>query len=120
MPFEKYWLRTWRLMQSPVYVQEHEIFIVAPSGEVAAFCIIWTDELTKIGHFELVGTHPDFQRKGLGKSLLFEGLRRLKSEGMDAADVCTNHDNVAAIPLYESVGFQIDKRLLTYKKKRTT
>jgi len=120
MPFEKYWLRTWRLMQSPVYVQEHEIFVVAPSGEVAAFCIIWTDELTKIGHFEPVGTHPDFQRKGLGKSLLFEGLRRLKSEGMDAADVCTNHDNVAAIPLYESVGFQIDKRLLTYKKKRTT
>jgi len=76
--------------------------------------------LTKIGHFEPVGTHPDFQRKGLGKSLLFEGLRRLKSEGMDAADVCTNHDNDAAIRLYESVGFQIDKRLLTYKKKRTT
>jgi len=118
MPFDKYWLRTWRLMQSPVYVKEHEIFVEAPGGEIAAYCIIWTDELTKLGHFEPVGTHPDFQCKGLGKCLLFEGLRRLKSVGMDAADVCTNYDNEAAIPLYKSVGFQIDKRLLTYKKKR--
>ena len=121
-PFEEYWPRTLRFMQSPVYVPEHEIFVMAPNpeGQVAAYCIIWTDELTKIGHFEPVGTHPDFQRKGLGKCLLFEGLRRLKAEGMTEADVCTNYDNLAAIPLYQSVGFQLDKRLLTYKKKRTT
>jgi ribosomal protein S18 acetylase RimI-like enzyme len=117
-PFEEYWPRTLRFMQSSVYVPEHEIFVMAPNGQVAAYCIIWTDELSKIGHFEPVGTHPDFQRKGLGKSLLFEGLRRLKSEGMNEADVCTNHDNAAAIRLYESVGFQLNKRLLTYKKKR--
>ena len=113
VPFEKYWLRTLRFVQSPVYVKEHEIFVIAPNGDVAAYCIIWIDEQTKLGHFEPVGTHPDFQRKGLGKCLLFEGLRRFKSEGMDAADVCTNHDNESAIRLYESVGFQIDKKLLT-------
>jgi len=117
MEFEKYWLRTWRFMQSPVYVKEHEIFVMAPGGGVAAYCIIWTDKLTKVGHFEPVGTHPDFQRKGLGKNLLFEAIRRLKSEGMIEADVCTNHDNDAAIRLYESVGFQKNKRLLTYKKR---
>ena len=117
--FEEYWPRTLRFMQSQVYVPEHEIFVVAPNGEIAAFCIVWTDELTKIGHFEPVGTHPSFQRMGLGKSLLFEGLRRLKSEGMNEADVCTNHDNPAAIRLYESVGFQKAKRLLTYRRKKT-
>jgi ribosomal protein S18 acetylase RimI-like enzyme len=120
MPFEKYWLRTLRFVQSPVYLKEHEIFVMAPNGDVSAYCIIWTDELTRLGHFEPVGTHPDYQRKGLGKSLLFEGLRRLASEGMTEADVCTNHDNEAAIRFYESVGFQKNKRLLTYKKKRTT
>ena len=117
-PFEEYWPRTLKFMQSPVYVPEHEIFVMAPNGQVAAYCIIWTDELSKIGHFEPVGTHPEFQRKGLGKSLLFEGLRRLKAEGMTDADVCTNHDNAAAIRLYESVGFQLNKRLLAYMKKR--
>ncbi|MCI0551370.1 MAG: GNAT family N-acetyltransferase [Anaerolineae bacterium] len=119
-PFEEYWPRTLRFMQSAVYVPEHEIFVVSPNGEIAAFCIIWTDELSKIGHFEPVATHPNFQRIGLGKSLLFEGMRRLKSEGMNEADVCTNDDNAPAIRLYESVGFQKAKRLLTYRKKRTT
>jgi len=118
MPFEDYWPRTLRFMQSPVYVPGHELFVVSPTGEVAAFCILWTDELTRIGHFEPVGTHPNYQRKGLGKSLLFEALRRLKVEGMYEADLCTNHTNLPAIALYECVGFQIAERLSTYKKQR--
>jgi mycothiol synthase len=116
-PFDEYWPRTLRFMQSPVYVPEHELYVVAPSGEIAAFCIIWTDELTKVGHFEPVATHPDYQRKGLGKSLLFEALRRLKSEGMNEADLCTNYTNLPAIGLYECIGFQKTRRLLTYKKQ---
>ena len=118
-PFEEYWPRTLRFMQSPVYVPEHEIFVMSPNGEVAAFCIVWTDERAKVGHFEPVATHPNFQRMGLGKSLLFKSFHRLKSEGMTEADVFTNHDNVPAIRLYESVGFQKAKRLLTYKKRTT-
>lgn len=117
MPFEQYWLRTLRLTQSPVYVPEHELFVIAPNGQVASYCIIWTDEQTKVGHFEPVGTHPDFQRKGLGRCLLFDAFRRLKAEGMNEADLCTNHDNLPAVGLYESVGFHIDKRLLTYTKR---
>lgn len=117
-PFEKYWPRTMRFMQSPVYVPEHEIFVMSPEGRVAAFCIVWTDDLNKLGHFEPVGTHPDFQRKGLGKGLLLESLRRLKAEGMTLADVCTNHDNEAAIRLYESAGFRITKKLMTYTRKK--
>jgi mycothiol synthase len=117
-PFEEYWPRTLRFMQSPVYVPEHELFVIAPGGEVASYCIIWTDENTKVGHFEPVGSHPNFQRKGLGKSLLFEGFRRLKAEGMNEADLCTNYDNAPAIGLYESVGFRKAERLLTYRKGR--
>jgi len=120
-PFEEYLPRTVRFMQSPVYVPAHEMFVMSPNDdEVAAFCIVWTDDLNKLGHFEPVGTHPRFQRKGLGKSLLLESLRRLKSEGMTEADVCAYYDNHAAIRLYEAVGFRKVKKLLTYKKKRTT
>jgi mycothiol synthase len=119
-PFEEYLPRTIRFMQSPVYVPEHEIFVMSPDGRVAAYCIVWTDELNKLGHFEPVGTHPDFQRKGLGRSLLLHSLNRLKSEGMTEADVCTYYDNEPAIRLYESVGFRIVKKLFTYKRKRTS
>jgi ribosomal protein S18 acetylase RimI-like enzyme len=103
-----------------VYVPEHEIFVMSPEGRVAAFCIVWTDELNKLGHFEPVATHPDFHRKGLGRTLLLESLGRLKIEGMTEADVCTAYDNHAAIRLYESVGFRMTKKLWTYKRKKRT
>jgi len=117
MPIERYTARTLRFMQSPVYVKEHELFIVNAEDEVAAFCCIWTDEQTKMGHFEPVGVHPNFQRRGLGKSLLLEGLARLQSEEMTDASVCANSDNPAAVGLYESAGFRKVKRLLTFKKE---
>jgi ribosomal protein S18 acetylase RimI-like enzyme len=117
MPIEDYTARTLRFMQSPVYVNEHELFIVNANEEVAAFCCIWTDDLNKMGYFEPVGVHPNYQRRGLGKSLLLEGLARLQSEGMTDASVCANSDNPAAIGLYESAGFQKVKRLLNFKKE---
>lgn len=117
MPIEDYSARTLRFMQSPVYVNEHELFIVSPNEEVAAFCCIWTDDLNKMGYFEPVGVHPNYQRRGLGKGMLLEGLTRLKVEGMTEASVCANSDSPAAVGLYESVGFQKVKRLLLFKKE---
>lgn len=117
MDFEPYCQRSLRFMQSPVYVPEHEWFITAPDGQVAAFCCIWTDGLNRAGYFEPVGVHPGFQRRGLGKALLHGGLRRLREEGMTSASVCADNDNPAAIRLYESAGFQKVKRLLTFRKR---
>jgi ribosomal protein S18 acetylase RimI-like enzyme len=117
-PWDEYLARTMRFIQSPVYVPENEILLTAPDGRVASFCIVWTDPLSKIGLFEPVGTHPDFQGKGLGKYLMFGGLNRLKSQGMNEATVCVDSDNPAGIRLYESVGFRKVKSLLSYKKSR--
>jgi mycothiol synthase len=115
---EGYWPRTLRFMQSPVYVPEHERFVISSNGDVASYCIIWTDEINKLGHFEPVGTHPDYQRKGLGRALLYDAMCKLQSEGMTEADVCTVSTNQPAIHLYESVGFQLTKRLLIFKKRK--
>jgi mycothiol synthase len=120
MPLDEYQARMLRFMQSPVYIKEHDVLATAPDGQGSAFCCIWTDNLNRIGYFEPVGVHPNFQRRGLGKSLLLEGLRRLQSENMTEASVCANSDNPAAIHLYESVGFQKVKRLLTFRKGKTS
>jgi ribosomal protein S18 acetylase RimI-like enzyme len=64
-----------------------------------------------------VGTHPDFQRKGLGKAVMLDALERLQRLGMRQAIVATGEDNQPAIKLYESVGFCITSRLLYYKLK---
>jgi ribosomal protein S18 acetylase RimI-like enzyme len=63
-----------------------------------------------------LGLIPTFSEWDSARACFYEGLRRLKAEGMKKADVCTGHDNPSAIRLYESVGFQFARRLLAYEK----
>lgn len=104
--FEDYVGRFASFMQSPAYATATDLVAAAPDGRIAAFCITWTDEANRVGLFEPVGTHPDFQRKGLGRAVLLEALRRLREKGIQRAIVCTSHENDPALKLYASVGFQ--------------
>ncbi|MGE5124375.1 MAG: GNAT family N-acetyltransferase [Acidobacteriaceae bacterium] len=115
-PFEQYQRRFTSFMHSPVYAPDLDIVAVAADGRVGAFCLVWPDRASKVGLFEPVGTHPIFQRRGLGKAVMLEGLRRMKELGMKLAIVSTFEDNPAAIRLYESVGFRVINRLGTYEK----
>ena len=105
-----------RFMQSGVYNPAWDIVSVAEDGKIGAFCIAWLDPLNQVGLFEPVGTHPDFQRQGLGKAVMLETLRRLRENGMRQAIVETAADNTPAIKLYESIGFRVANRLMTYQK----
>ena len=102
---------------SPVYDPDLDVVAVSPDGEIAAFAICWLDPVNQIGHFEPVGTHPDYQRKGLGRAVLYEGMRRMRARGMRSASVCVDGDNPAGIGVYAAAGFQVVHRLWTYKKK---
>lgn len=104
------------VMQSPGYEAEREVVVVAPDGQFAAFCIIWFDPITRSGLFEPVGTHADFQRRGLGRAMMLEGLRRMKAAGMETAIVCHVWNNQAAQGLYHSVGFCKKDDIYDYRK----
>lgn len=114
--FELYSQRYLQFMRSPVYSPELNVVAVAADKRIGAFCIVWLDTVNRVGYFEPVGTHPDFQQKGLGRGVMLEGLHRLKERGMTSASVCTSQDNLPAIKLYESVGFRIINRLGLYEK----
>jgi mycothiol synthase len=114
-PFERYVARFRNFMRSPVYNPNLDIVAVTADGQIGAFCIVWMDSVNRVGLFEPVGTHPDFQRKGLGTAVMLEGLRKMAENGMNQAIVSTFEDNEAAIKLYESVGFQIVNKLGTYE-----
>jgi ribosomal protein S18 acetylase RimI-like enzyme len=116
-PFDRYVERFARFMRSPAYDPERDVLAAAPDGRIGAFCIIWCDPRNRIGLFEPVGTHPDFQRRGLGKAVMREALQRLQAAGMQHAVLCTGADNLAAIRLYESVGFKVVDRIGFFKKQ---
>ncbi|HEY9076147.1 MAG TPA: GNAT family N-acetyltransferase [Anaerolineaceae bacterium] len=104
-PDEKYagweWYRN--IQRAPLYRRDLDLVAVAPDGEFAAFCTLWYDEITQTAAFEPVGTHPDHQRKGLGKALMTEGLLRVRDLGATLCTVGSYSD--AAGALYASMGF---------------
>jgi len=92
------------VQRAPLYRRDLDLVAVAPEGELAAFCTIWFDDVTRTGHFEPVGTAPEHRRHGLAKAILTEGLKRLGCLGADLAYVGSYSEPVHA--LYLSVGFQ--------------
>lgn len=101
-------VEVWRgLRQLPGYRQELDLIAVAPDGTGASGCTCWYDDANHAGEFEPVGTSNAYQRMGLGKAIVTEGLRRLHTMGATQAIVQTNITNTAAIALYQSCGFAL-------------
>jgi mycothiol synthase len=104
--WEAYWHEYTQFIGSEVYVGTRDLFVHSPDGRGASGCTIWFDPINAVGLFEPVGTHPDFQGKGLGKAVIAEGLRRMKAAGMRQAIVGFDPNNAAALALYTSMGFR--------------
>ena len=94
-----------KVARTPGYSIERELVVVAPDGRFAAFLIYWFDPISKSGLFEPVGCHKEFQRRGLTKALMYEGMQRMVNAGMEKAVVIHENDNLASTNLYASVGF---------------
>jgi mycothiol synthase len=103
-PDEKYdndWSWYQNLQTAPLYRRDLDLVATAPSGKVAAFTTIWYDDITRCGYFEPIGCMPEHQRRGLARSLLCEGMRRLRKMG--ATQGMTSGGSIPANALYRSV-----------------
>jgi ribosomal protein S18 acetylase RimI-like enzyme len=95
--------------------RELDLVMVAPDGVFAAYVGIPYDEVNRRGIFEPVCTHPDHQRKGLARALMFEGLHRLKAMGAVDVTVDTG-DMIPANALYTALGFTEAYKGYAWKK----
>jgi GNAT superfamily N-acetyltransferase len=104
-PDERYqgweWYRN--IQRAPLYRRDLDLVAVAPDGELASFCTVWFDDVTRSGAFEPVGTAPAHQRRGLGTAVLHAGLRRLRHLGATLAFVGSYSAEAGA--LYAACGF---------------
>jgi ribosomal protein S18 acetylase RimI-like enzyme len=94
---------TWyrNIQTAPLYRRDLDLVAIAPDGAIAAFCTVWFDDVTRSAYIEPVATVPAHQRRGLGKALVTEGLRRVQSMGATVAFV--SGYSPAANALYQSV-----------------
>lgn len=67
--------------------------------------------------FEPVGTHPDFQRKGLARALMTHTMHLMKAHGMTTAIVNHETDKEASSALYANLGFVRHATFSDYAKK---
>jgi predicted N-acetyltransferase YhbS len=94
------------LQKAPDYRKDQDLYIVGPDGKYVSCCIVWYDEKNKMGILEPVGTHPDFRRKGFGREVVMEGIRRAAAFGAEKVWVGSGQR------FYEAIGFQ--KRYVSY------
>jgi len=96
------WYRN--VQRAPTYRRDLDVVAVCEmSGEIVSFSTCYFDDVLRTGTIVLVGTASAHQRKGLGKAVVTETLRRLHWLGGIAAYVSW-YEPVPGT-LYESCGF---------------
>lgn len=96
-----------RAMASPLYRPDLDLVAVAPDDQIASYALVWFDAVNRKGLFEPVGTHADHRRRGLSRSVISEGLRRLNALGATYAFVNSTAGDVPSGRLYASCGFEV-------------
>jgi ribosomal protein S18 acetylase RimI-like enzyme len=107
------------VMEKPGYEPDREIVAAAPDGRIAAYAVFWVDERNGLGLFEPVGTHREFQRRGLGRAVMTHALERMRAVGLRSVSVNHNADNRPAQRLYESLGFVRTDLTYGYRRRRS-
>ena len=84
-------------------------------GALAGFC--WTKRHDpEVGEIFVIGVDPDHQGLGLGRSLVVAGLDSLAGRGTTTGMLYVDAANVAAVGLYESLGFRVVRTDAAYAR----
>ena len=88
------------------YIRDLDLVAEALDGSIASFCTFRVDPVSRATELEPMGTHPDYRGLGLAKSLISEGMRRLKKYDPLLLYIDGAADNPGANRLYEATGFE--------------
>ncbi|ARF56852.1 mycothiol synthase [Streptomyces gilvosporeus] len=92
-------------------------FLAEKEGRLIGFH--WTKVHAEegLGEVYVLGVRPGAQGGGLGKALTSIGLRHLAAQGLPTAMLYVDADNVAAVSVYERLGFVTHETDLMYRSE---
>jgi ribosomal protein S18 acetylase RimI-like enzyme len=101
-----------------------DLWVVAWDGDKIAGVVqnwIWQDENAELsvkrGWLEHISVRRPWRRRGLGRAITAESLRRLRAAGMTQAMLGVDAENpTGALGLYEGLGFEVAQRSTAYMR----
>jgi len=100
-----------QVQEAPDYWKDLDLYVKGPDGEYVSCCIVWYDARNRMGVFEPVCTHAGFRRRGFGRAVVMEGIRRVVALGAEKVQVGSGQ------PFYEAIGFQ--RRYVSHRWTKT-
>jgi GNAT superfamily N-acetyltransferase len=103
-----------RLQQVSLYDPSLDLAIRAPDGAIAGYAVFWFDPVTKVGLLEPMRVEEAWQRRGLARSLLTNGLDRLARKG--ATRLKVSWGSPPGRELYLGAGFRQSMSDMSYRR----
>jgi len=102
-----------RLRQCSLYDPRLDLTVETDDGTVAGYALFWLDPVTKVGLVEPMRVEDAYQRRGLARALLTEGLERLARGG--ARRLKVGYATEPARALYTGAGFRVSATCTEYR-----
>ena len=98
--------------------QDKRLFIHITNGKLGGYIFIQARKSSQDAYIDFIGVDERVRRKGIGKHLLASGLNWafLRPE-VKKATLTARTSDIPAIRLYESVGFEIERRTKAFRKR---
>jgi GNAT superfamily N-acetyltransferase len=105
-----------RLRQCSLYDPGLDIAVEAADGQAAGYALFWFDPVTEVGLVEPMRVEDAYQRRGLARAMLAEGLDRLAKSG--ARRLKVGYATDVARGLYVGAGFRVSSTSRSYSWRR--
>jgi predicted N-acetyltransferase YhbS len=107
-----------RLRQCSLYDPALDLAVETAEGKAAGYALFWFDPVTEVGLVEPMRVEDAYQRRGLARAMLTEGLDRLAKRG--ARRLKVGYGTESARNLYVGAGFRVTSTDRTYVWRRPT
>jgi ribosomal protein S18 acetylase RimI-like enzyme len=94
------------------------IFLVAESDGEIVGSLLGTSDGRK-GWINRLAVHPDYQRKGAAKQLMHAVEKTFEERDILVIGCLIHDDNLPSRNFFESMGYDLDDRVLYYSKRKS-
>lgn len=95
---------------------DSELIMIAEVDDEIVGALIGTIDKKDLGCIYRIAIHPDYRRRGAGKSLVAAMEQRFQQRNVHRIMIAGDEHNKAVMPLYEAMGYGANKFLEAFQK----